>query len=125
MTAGDHEMPPHLARYLESLGGPAEVTERPHLTVTPGYDVGQYLEGRQEPVPDAARARPAEAGQETGHVDPAAAGRWHQAQTELVELIRAEGRTLAADPEAAAVLPDELGPWMEQRVAELADPEIG
>jgi hypothetical protein len=124
MTAGDHEMPQHLERYVASVSDPGKAADAsPRLTITPGYDPGRYL------VPagtETAGATPApEAIQPDGHVDPAAAGRWHQAQTELVVLIRAEGRTLAADPEAAAVLPDELGPWMEQRVAELAEPEIG
>ncbi|HET6190485.1 MAG TPA: hypothetical protein VFE59_26215 [Trebonia sp.] len=155
MTTGDHKMPPHLERYVDAA------TDASHrLTITPGYDVAQYLEGRQEPAPEVAQGRTADAAhvavpdgaardvyvgvtrhaartepgtanpapeaiQPDGHVDPAAAGRWHQAQTELVELIHAEGRTLAADPQAAPVLPDELGPWMEQRVAELAEPEIG
>jgi hypothetical protein len=117
------------------------------LTIAAGYDPGRYLAPDRAQghtagtahvaVPDgaardvhAAPSRHADAGQEAGHVDPAAAARWHQAQTELAGLIRAEGRTLAADPQAAALLPDGLGPWMEQRVAELeqaeaSEPEIG
>jgi hypothetical protein len=172
MTAGDHEMPPHLERYLDSLGSPAKAVEPPapgdgaRFAVTPGSDIGQYLTAEEEPPgiwigqgaadlgltgevdpatarslcqdPDAvlpilaARAAPAAAPaiQADGRVDPAAAARWHQAQTELAGLIRAEGRTLAADPEAAPVAPAELAPWLEQRVAELEqaeadEPEIG
>jgi hypothetical protein len=99
------------------------------LTIAAGHDVSGYLApASAETACTATEA--SEAGQEAGHVDPAAAARWHQAQTELAGLIRAEGRTLAADPQAAALLPGELGPWMEQRVAELeqaetAEPGIG
>jgi hypothetical protein len=165
MTADDHEMPPHLARYLASLGEPGKTAEPPdpvdgaRIAVTPGSDIGQYLTAEGEPPgvwgglaaaglglsgkvdpaiarslfrdPDtvlpalAARADPAapSAIQADGHVDPAAAARYRQAQTELVGLIRAENRARAADPQAASVLPDKLGAWMEQRAAELDQAE--
>lgn len=180
MTAGEHEMPPHLARYLDGLGDPGKVAEPPdmvattgdgvRLTVTPGYDVDQIIDATGESRgiwagsaaaklgltgevdPDAVRAlyhhpdtvvdlapvtaeavgttsAPAEASQKAGHVDPAAAARWHQAQTELVGLIHRENRILGQDPEARRLLPDSLGDWMENRVAELeqaeaSEPEI-
>jgi hypothetical protein len=115
------EMPPHLARYVASLSDPVKADgARARLTIAAGYDAGRYLAPASAATAGAAPAPGAS--QEAGHVDPAAA-RWHQAQTELAGLIRAEGRTLAADPEAAAVLPDKLGPWMEQRVAELEQAE--
>jgi hypothetical protein len=63
-------------------------------------------------------------GAEAGHVDPAAAARWHQAQSELVGLIRADNRVLDRAPEAARLLPDSLGDWMEKRVAELEEAEV-
>jgi hypothetical protein len=125
MTTGEHEMPPHLERYVASLTDPRPVADAsPRVTTTPVYDAGRYL----FPAPAAPEA--SESGQESGHIDPAAAARWHQAQTELAGLIRAEGRTLAADPQAAPVLAGELAVWMEQRVAgleqaETAEPEIG
>jgi hypothetical protein len=61
-----------------------------------------------------------------GHVDPAAAARWHQAQTELAGLIREENRTAGLDqPEAdrKELLPDSLGDWMARRVCELEEAE--
>jgi hypothetical protein len=58
-----------------------------------------------------------------GHVDPAAAARWHKAQTELVGLIREENQIIAQDPAAEPLLPDELAPWMASRVAELEQEE--
>jgi hypothetical protein len=131
MTAGEHELPPHLARYLAVLSEPAAATgDAPRLTVAAGYDVGQYLPpARTETVP----ATPAaEASQEAVHVDPAAAARWHQAQAEMAALIRAENRlgTGHPGPGRAALLPASLADWMENRVAELgqaeaSQPEIG
>jgi hypothetical protein len=128
MTAGDHEMPPHLVRYVASLSDPvAAADDGPRLKITPGYDVGQYLASARTEAAPAAPAPASEAIHADGHVDQAAAARWHRAQTELVGLIRAEGRTLAANPDAAPVLPDSLADWMEQRVSQLeqAEPEIG
>lgn len=137
MTAAGHEMPPHVARYVDGLTEPGSVAERPdpaattgdgtRVTVTPMFDVGYYLDqvgdhipGRVD-VPHAVPSRHAEA----GHVDPAAAARWRQAQTEMVGLIREENRAIAQDPEAERVLPDSLGAWMENRVAELEQAELG
>ncbi len=52
-------------------------------------------------------------------VDPAQAGRWRAAQAELADLIRAEN-TLFPEAEAGREpLPDELGTWMDHRVAEM------
>lgn len=129
MTTGEHELPPHLARYLASLSEPAATTgDAPRLTITAGYDPGQYL-SRPETVPAAPAA---EASQEAGHVDPAAAARWHQAQAEMAALIRAENRlgTGHPGPGRAALVPGSLANWMENRVAELgqaeaSQPEIG
>ena len=58
-----------------------------------------------------------------GHVDPAAAARWHQAQTELVDQIRADNRVLNRAPEAERTLPPSLADWMTSRVTELEQAE--
>jgi hypothetical protein len=117
-------MPPHLVRYVASLTDPGQVAETPapaaaaddapSLTITAGPEAGHV----DQAAPDAIQA--------DGHVDQGAAARWHQAQTELAGLIREEGRTLAANPDAAPVLPDQLAPWLEQRVSQLeqTEPEI-
>lgn len=138
MTAGDHEMPPHVARYLEAVSGASLTADaNPSVTITPVYDVDQYLTNRAAPA--AAGTRPKiplpDSGEHTGaiqadgHVDPAAAARWHQAQTEMVGLIREENRASIDQPAAgrAPVLPDSLADWMETRVSQLerAEPEIG
>jgi hypothetical protein len=67
-----------------------------------------------------------EASRENGHVDQAAAARWHQAQTELADLIREENRIVGQPAEAARVLPDSLADWMSTRVSQLeqASPEL-
>jgi hypothetical protein len=72
-------------------------------------------------APGIAQGRHAEA----GHVDPASAARWHQAQTELVGLIREESRTIDHVPEAdrKELLPASLGDWMAARVTELEQAE--
>jgi hypothetical protein len=73
------------------------------------------------PGPHVAPSRHAEA----GHVDPAAAARWHQAQAELVDLIREDNRGLDRPPEAdREPLPDSLADWMEKRVDELEQAEV-
>jgi hypothetical protein len=62
-----------------------------------------------------------------GHVDQAAASRWHQAQTELASLIR-EGNRLDLDQPAAGrgePLPGSLADWMARRVRELEEAEAG
>lgn len=64
-----------------------------------------------------------EATREDGHVDPAAAGRWHQAQTELAGLIREDNRILDQAPETERALPGSLSDWMASRVAELEQAE--
>lgn len=131
MTTGEHELPPHLARYLASLSDPAAATgDAPRLTITAGYHVGQYLPpARTETAPTTPAA---EASQGNGHVDPAAAARWRQAQAEMAALIRAGNRlgTGHPVPGRAALLPASLADWMENRVAELeqaeaSQPEIG
>ena len=107
MTTGEYELPPHLARYLDSLSDPPAADpaapEAPPKTTLPGPG-----------TPPAIQA--------DGHVDPAAAARWHQAQTELAALIRAENR-LSAGPGREALLPASLADWMENRVAELEQAE--
>lgn len=125
MTAGEHQMPPHLERYLESLNDPGR-------DVTPHAAQGRTAETAPLTVPHdpprdlyIALSRHSGAIQADGHVNPADAARWKQAQTELADLIRAENRGVTRDPEAAALLPDELGPWMEKRVAELRQAESG
>jgi hypothetical protein len=132
MTTGEHELPPHLARYLDSLSEPATAAEAPRLTITAGYDEGQYLTGRVTPAaavtpPKTTRPGPgaSSAIQADGHVDPAAAARWHQAQAEMAALIRAENRLSAGHPDAgrAELLPASLADWMENRVAELEQAE--
>jgi hypothetical protein len=75
--------------------------------------LAEKLTRRPPPQPEA----------EAGHVDPAAAARWHQAQSELVGLIRADNRVLDRAPEAERLLPDSLGDWIEKRVAELEEAE--
>lgn len=67
----------------------------------------------------------AEADQEAGHIDPAAAARWHQAQSELASLIREENQAIGQGPEAQreALLPDSLADWLAMRVAQLEHPE--
>ena len=153
MTAGEHEMPLHLVRYVDSLSAPAAATgDGSRLTITPGTDVDQHLapgpgQGITAPeaqgaafgaarltVPDSAARdldvappRRTAAIQADGHVDPAAAARWHQAQTELVGLIQEESRASVDQPDAdrAAVLPDSLADWMENRVTELEQSEPG
>ena len=63
-------------------------------------------------LPSAGMTRHAEAAPETGHVDPAAAGRWHQAQSELASLIRDETQTIGqAGAEREVLLPDSLADW--------------
>lgn len=128
MTAGEHELPPHLARYLDSLSDPAAVGAA-RLTITPGYDAGQYLTGHSAPAAAVTAQkitlpgpRALSAIQADGHVDPAAAARWHQAQAELTALIRAQNR-LSADAGRAALLPASLADWMENRAAELEQAE--
>ena len=132
---------------------PAATTGKGYrVTITPGYDAGHYLDqvgtpipGQQIPwgvqrdlytkpcgttaEPNTDPARHAEAIEADGHVDPVAAARWRQAQTELAGLIREQNQATARDPQATPVLPDKLGPWMENRVAELeqaaaSEPEI-
>jgi hypothetical protein len=122
MTAGEHEMPPHLARYVASLSDPGKAADAsPRLTIAAGYDADHYLRPASTETVRATAAP--EASQPAAHVDPAAAARWHQAQTELAGLIRAENRARAADPHVASVLPGKLGAWMEQRAAELEQAE--
>lgn len=130
MTTGEYELPPHLARYLASLSQPPAAGDTPRLTITAGYDARRYLpHARAQAGPAAAAAG---ASQGTGHVDPAAAARWHRAQAEMAAVIRAENRLSPGHPGAggAALLPASLGDWMENRVAELeqaeaSQPEIG
>jgi hypothetical protein len=129
MTTGEHELPPHLARYLASLSQPAAAGEAARLTMAAGYDVGQYLPHARTQAAPAAAATAASQG--NGHVDPAVASRWHRAQAEMVALIRAENRLSLDHPAVrAALLPASLADWMENRVAELeqaeaSQPEIG
>ena len=83
---------------------------------TPRWD-----EPRPEAQAGGVRADQAEEVREVQAVDPAQAERWRTAQAELADLIREENRTLDRMPEAEReALPDSLGDWMEQRVAELA-----
>ena len=103
--AGEHELPPHLARYVEAAAGDGA---RRYPAPASGH----------ETTPHAAQGRTG-AIQADGHVDPAAAARWHQAQTELAGLIREENQAIARDPEATPLLPGGLGPWLEQRVSQL------
>lgn len=77
---------------MASLSDPGNAADAgPRLTIAAGYDANHY------PVPartQTARAIQAPEGdQEAGHVDPATAARWRQAQTELAGLIRVEHRT--------------------------------
>ncbi len=58
MTTGEHELPPHLARYLDSLSEPTAAADAPRLTITAGYDADQYLTGRAAPVAAAPRRSP-------------------------------------------------------------------
>jgi hypothetical protein len=70
------------------------------------------------------RAAQAEEVREVQAIDFAQAERWRTAQAELAALIREENRTLDRMPEAGrGALTDNLGNWMEQRVAELAPAE--
>lgn len=70
------------------------------------------------------RRVPAAEAAEVQAVDPAQAERWRTAQAELADLIREENWTLDRTPQAEReALPDSLGYWMEQRVAELAQAE--
>lgn len=130
MTTGEYELPPHLARYLDSLSDPGCGRRRR----SPPEDHCRVPRG---PVPHrprgpvAAAVPPAialpdpgapSAIQADGHVDPADAARWHQAQAELAALIRAENR-LSADAGLVALLPASLTEWMENRVAELEQAE--
>jgi hypothetical protein len=86
------------------------------------------IAGRSEEVQEKAawqETHPARQAAEVGHVDQAGATRWHQAQTELVGLIREENQIVGQAAEAERVLPDSLADWMGTRVAQLeqASPE--
>jgi hypothetical protein len=128
MTAGGHEMPPHLVRYLDSFGDPAASIQTAPPGIWASSPLSQLGLSPQEFavaagwIPDTA---PSSAIQADGHVDPAAAARWHQAQTELVGLIREENRVGLDQPEAERreLLPDSLGDWTARRVCELEEAE--
>lgn len=100
------------------------------VTIAPGFDVDNHLGQAGEPVPgqgiDREVAGQPEAVQETGHIDPAAAARYRQAQAELVGLICDENRAVGQQPQPEReALPASLADWLDNRVAELEQTEAG
>lgn len=101
------------------------------VTIAPGLDVDNHPDHVGGPAPGQRADREAtgqpEAVQETGHIDPAAAARYRQAQAELVGLIRDENRAIGQQPQAdrEKLRPPSLADWLDNRVAELEQAEAG
>ena len=76
------------------------MTADQHQAVAQGHVTVRLVpEEAVRDVPHAGMTRHVEAAPETGHIDPAAAARWHQAQSELASLIRDENQAIGQVPE--------------------------